>query len=84
MRWFEPAVLLTVRFKTAVTSPLYCPATRRLDAALCCRPLRTRSRAETTLVAAPTGSDRSVWPWFKPFELSYDFTFAGTGKRGGY
>jgi len=31
-------------------------------------------------------SDRAtgVRPWFKPFELEYEFTFAGTGKKGGY
>lgn len=23
-------------------------------------------------------------PWFKPFDLTYDFVFAGTGKKGGY
>lgn len=28
--------------------------------------------------------ETGVGPWFKPVELSYDFTFAGTGKRGGY
>ena len=25
-----------------------------------------------------------VRPWFKAFEVEYEFTFAGTGKRGGY
>jgi len=25
-----------------------------------------------------------VRPWFKPFEVEYDFTFAGIGKKGGY
>ena len=25
-----------------------------------------------------------VRPWFKPFEVEYEFTFAGTGKKGGY
>lgn len=25
-----------------------------------------------------------VRPWFKPFEVEYEFTYAGTGKRGGY
>ncbi len=25
-----------------------------------------------------------VRPWFKPFEVQYEFTFAGVGKRGGY
>jgi len=23
-------------------------------------------------------------PWFKPFELNYEFAYAGTGKKGGY
>jgi periplasmic iron binding protein len=25
-----------------------------------------------------------VRPWFKPFDVEYDFTFAGIGKKGGY
>lgn len=25
-----------------------------------------------------------VAPWFKPFTVEYDFTFAGIGKKGGY
>ncbi len=28
--------------------------------------------------------ETGVAPWFKPFDLTYEFTFAGTGKRGGY
>lgn len=28
--------------------------------------------------------ETGVNPWFKPFDLTYDFTFAGTGKKGGY
>lgn len=28
--------------------------------------------------------ETGVGPWFKPFDLNYDFTYAGTGKRGGY
>ncbi|EJL88897.1 hypothetical protein probably involved in high-affinity Fe2+ transport [Herbaspirillum sp. CF444] len=28
--------------------------------------------------------ETGVGPWFKTFELSYDFTFAGVGKKGGY
>lgn len=28
--------------------------------------------------------ETGVGPWFKPIELNYEFTFAGTGKRGGY
>jgi uncharacterized protein involved in high-affinity Fe2+ transport len=28
--------------------------------------------------------ETGVGPWFKPIELNYDFTYAGTGKRGGY
>lgn len=28
--------------------------------------------------------ETGVGPWFKPIELNYDFTFAGTGKKGGY
>lgn len=25
-----------------------------------------------------------VRPWFKPFEVEYDFTYVGIGKKGGY
>ena len=25
-----------------------------------------------------------VRPWFKPFEVEYEFTYAGIGKKGGY
>ena len=28
--------------------------------------------------------ETGVAPWFDPFETTYDFTFAGTGKKGGY
>ena len=28
--------------------------------------------------------ETGVGPWFKAFDLNYDFTFAGTGKKGGY
>lgn len=28
--------------------------------------------------------ETGVAPWFDPFELHYDFVFAGTGKKGGY
>jgi periplasmic iron binding protein len=28
--------------------------------------------------------ETGVGPWFKPFTLQYDFTFAGIGKKGGY
>ncbi|MEO5659338.1 MAG: iron transporter [Polaromonas sp.] len=28
--------------------------------------------------------ETGVAPWFKPFDVNYDFTFAGTGKKGGY
>ena len=28
--------------------------------------------------------ETGVGPWFKTFELTYDFTFAGIGKKGGY
>ena len=28
--------------------------------------------------------ETGVGPWFKPFELIQDFTFAGTGKKGSY
>lgn len=28
--------------------------------------------------------ETGVGQWFKPFELNYEFTYAGTGKKGGY
>ncbi|MBC7488738.1 MAG: iron transporter [Glaciimonas sp.] len=28
--------------------------------------------------------ETGVAPWFKPFQVSYDFVFAGVGKKGGY
>jgi uncharacterized protein involved in high-affinity Fe2+ transport len=28
--------------------------------------------------------ETGVGPWFKPFDVEYDFTFAGTGKKGAY
>ncbi len=28
--------------------------------------------------------ETGVGPWFQPIELSYEFTYAGTGKKGGY
>lgn len=28
--------------------------------------------------------ETGVGPWFAPFELNYDFIFAGVGKKGGY
>ncbi|WP_109481344.1 iron transporter [Paraburkholderia sp. C35] len=28
--------------------------------------------------------ETGVGPWFTPFTLEYDFTFAGIGKKGGY
>lgn len=28
--------------------------------------------------------ETGVGAWFKPFDLNYEFTFAGTGKKGGY
>lgn len=28
--------------------------------------------------------ETGVGPWFEPFELDYEFVYAGTGKKGGY
>ncbi|MGV8893437.1 MAG: iron transporter [Burkholderiaceae bacterium] len=28
--------------------------------------------------------ETGIAPWFKPFDVNYDFIFAGTGKKGGY
>jgi len=47
-----------------------------------------------TVFVAPPGPEQhfgrhvdketGVGPWFKPFDVEYDFTFAGTGKKGAY
>ena len=31
-----------------------------------------------------TDKETGVAEWWKPFSVSYEFTFAGTGKKGGY
>jgi uncharacterized protein involved in high-affinity Fe2+ transport len=31
-----------------------------------------------------TDKETGVAPWFEPFTVEYEFTFAGTGKKGGY
>lgn len=31
-----------------------------------------------------TDKETGVGPWFEPFELDYEFVYAGTGKKGGY
>ncbi|MDM9558037.1 MULTISPECIES: iron transporter [Bordetella] len=31
-----------------------------------------------------TDKETGVGPWFEPFELEYEFVYAGTGKKGGY
>jgi periplasmic iron binding protein len=31
-----------------------------------------------------TDRETGVRPWFKPFEIEYEFTYAGVGKKGGY
>ena len=28
--------------------------------------------------------ETGVGPWFKPFQVTQEFTFAGTGKKGAY
>ena len=46
-----------------------------------------------TLSVAPPGTahfgrhtdkETGVGPWFKPFTVEYEFTYAGVGKKGGY
>ena len=39
-----------------------------------------------TVSTATTTSDRltGVRPWFKPFDVEYEFTYVGIGKKGGY
>ncbi len=53
-------------------------------------------RYKLTLHISPPGSDphshfgrhvdkeTGVGPWFKPFDAEYEFTYAGTGKKGAY
>ncbi len=43
-------------------------------------PLQTGHLAFGRHIDKETG----VGPWFKPFQLDYDFPFAGIGKKGGY
>ena len=43
-------------------------------------PLQTGHMAFGRHIDKETG----VGPWFAPFTLDYDFTFAGIGKKGGY
>lgn len=31
-----------------------------------------------------TDRETGVRPWFEPFAVDYEFTYAGTGKKGGY
>jgi uncharacterized protein involved in high-affinity Fe2+ transport len=31
-----------------------------------------------------TDKETGVGPWFRPFSVEYDFTYAGIGKKGGY
>jgi len=31
-----------------------------------------------------TDKETGVGPWFKPFSVEYEFTYAGIGKKGGY
>ena len=45
----------------------------------------------TLSIAAPgqhfgrhVDKETGVAPWFKPFEVQYEFVYAGTGKKGGY
>ena len=45
----------------------------------------------TLSIAAPSqhfgrhvDKETGVAPWFKPFDVQYDFVYAGTGKKGGY
>jgi len=53
-------------------------------------------RYKLTLHISPPGSDphshfgrhvdkeTGVGPWFKPFDATFEFTYAGTGKKGAY
>jgi uncharacterized protein involved in high-affinity Fe2+ transport len=31
-----------------------------------------------------TGGETGEGPWLKPFVLTYEFSYVGTGKKGGY
>jgi uncharacterized protein involved in high-affinity Fe2+ transport len=43
------------------------------------RPFSEKASAKRSRVRA-TG----VRPWFKPFDVEYEFTYVGIGKKGGY
>ena len=57
--------------------------------------LRLKPEAGTFIIGSPetahgnhfgrhADKETGVAPWFKTFELKYDFVYAGTGKKGGY
>ena len=54
--------------------------------------LQGPGKYKLTLNIAPPGhhfgrhvdKETGVAPWFKPFEVQYEFVYAGTGKKGGY
>ena len=53
-------------------------------------------RTSSSCIISPPGSDphshfgrhvdkeTGVGPWFKPFDADFEFTYAGTGKKGAY
>lgn len=42
------------------------------------------SAAKNSHFGRHVDKETGVAPWFKPFEARYEFTYAGTGKKGGY
>jgi uncharacterized protein involved in high-affinity Fe2+ transport len=42
------------------------------------------SRNEHAHFGRHIDKETGVAPWFAPFQAEYEFTFAGTGKKGGY
>jgi periplasmic iron binding protein len=43
-----------------------------------------QSKNEHAMFGRHTDKETGVGPWFKEFDLNYDFVFAGIGKKGGY
>ena len=45
---------------------------------------RAARRAAHAHFGRHTDKETGVGPWFKPFTVEYEFTYAGIGKKGGY
>jgi len=45
---------------------------------------RVQVRRRAAYFGRHTDKETGVGPWFKPYKLQYEFTYAGIGKKGGY